>query len=71
MKNFKLSKELFVRKSIICARSRFLDLAEITITECGGYYNLQILNSRWDEKTTMREFENYVIDLMNSWEEAL
>lgn len=70
MKNFSLSTELFVRESIVCACNRFLDLAEITITECNGYYDLQIAHSRWDEESTMREFENYVIDLMNSWEET-
>ncbi len=61
-----MNKEIFTRESVACACERFSDLAEITITERGVYYECRFAHCRWNEKITIREFENYIIDLLNS-----
>lgn len=65
MIKLELCKEIYNKQSISIAMGAFRDLAKISINEFGNYYEISFNDCSYDESMTMREFENYVIDLQN------
>ncbi len=67
MNELKLSKEIFEKAVILNAISQYDSLCRISINEKdNNYYKLSFSNCLYSNEETIKEFENYVIDLMNS-----
>ena len=62
-----LSRELYPIESIKEAITAFQDLCKIRIsTHDKKYYTCSFSSCLFDTTITMREFENYLIDLVNT-----
>lgn len=62
----KLSKQVFNVAAIETAISAFTGLAKINLVESADYWICSFSDCKYPEMLTASEFENYVIDLMNS-----
>lgn len=65
MKRTKLSKNIYDESIIRQAIRDYGSIANIQLKSDSGYYDLQFENCKYDENRTLKEFENYLIDLMN------
>ena len=61
----KLNKEIYSAKHIQQAVSDYSSLADIRMTEENVYFVCSFSACRYDEQRTVKEFVNYVTDLMN------
>lgn len=66
MSKIRLNKELYSIKDIEKAKQSYRNLAEISFMETDCYYILTFDDCYYDEDLTMKEYDNYVIDLMVS-----
>lgn len=62
----KLHKDIFDRSSIVSGVRAYQSLANIHIEEDKSYWICSFTNCVYEPELTQREFENYVIDLMNT-----
>lgn len=66
MNELKLSKDIYEVIAIENAILQYKDICTISKTENSEYYILKFNDCIYSEVETINEFENYVIDLMNS-----
>ena len=66
MGTLKLNKSIYEREALVAAVSAFGEVAKISLTEDNSYWICSFDGCRYDEKQTLHEFENYVIDFMNT-----
>lgn len=62
----KLPKDIYGLDVIKSGLSAFSDLGEFELLEEEKYYHIKVRNSRYDPIITLREFENYLLDLINA-----
>lgn len=62
----KLNKEIYSKVYIITAMQAYADLAQITVKDISEYWQCSFTRCRYDLQETILEFENYLIDLVNS-----
>lgn len=60
-----LSKKVYEIHEIYKAVSAYSGVAKLNIDELETYYRVSVLKSKYNEIITLKEFENYLIDLMN------
>ncbi len=58
-----LPKEMYQLHPILAGCEDFKGIARIDIVECDTYYKVLFKDTRYSMERTMKEFENYVIDL--------
>lgn len=61
-----LNKEIFDIAAIQIAVKDYQNIARITVTDTEAHWNCKITNCICDSNLAASEFENYIIDLMNS-----
>lgn len=66
MMTLRLNKELYEKDSLQDAMNAYRELAKIEVQEQDFYWIIQFWQCRYEEKQTVAEFENYLIDRMNS-----
>lgn len=66
MMTLRLNKELYEKDSLQDAVNAYRELAKIEVQEQDFYWIIQFGQCRYEEKQTVAEFENYLIDRMNS-----
>lgn len=66
MNDLELNKELYERKDIALVANIFFKLAVIKIEEDNNYWKCKFENCKYDIEQTKQEFENYLIDYVNS-----
>ena len=62
----RLNKQIFDYGTVVTAIKAYMDLATITIDDDRLYWVCSFYDCVYPESLTICEFENYVIDLMNS-----
>lgn len=60
-----LNKQIFGLNSIENAKAAFNGICEVIITENDKYFVCSFKKCRYDIDETVKEFENYIVDLMN------
>lgn len=65
MNELKLTKEIYGITEIQAAVGAYDQLANIRVLDAGDYWVLAFERCTYDAGRTTKEFENYVIDLMN------
>lgn len=65
MNKLKLVKELYDKNSISKAIKDYEDLCVIQVKDLTEVWELIFFKCVYDTKLTMKEFENYVIDIIN------
>lgn len=65
MADLQLNKEIYDLYDIFAAKNAYGDLCQIEIYDEVDIWRLYFHECRYEAKLTMREFENYLIDLMN------
>ena len=63
MSDLKLKKELFSLTKIFQSVNAFSEIADISVSEEADVYNCKFCACVYDKDDTIREFENYLIDL--------
>ena len=66
MNDLKLNKELYKYEDIILVTKVFSHLALIEVEEDNNYWKCRFKNCRYNTEQTELEFENYLIDYINS-----
>lgn len=66
MISLKLNSEIYSTECIKRVQKVYKDLANIEITGKKGILLLRFSNCKYDEKRTIKEFENYLIGVENS-----
>ena len=66
MNDLKLNKELYKYEDIILVTKVFSHLALIEVEEDHNYWKCRFKNCRYNTEQTELEFENYLIDYINS-----
>lgn len=66
MKILLLNSAIYDEARIIDAVSAYKDLADIKVVKRGDYWECRFRHCLYDEQETAWEFENYIIDLLNS-----
>lgn len=66
MNELRLRKSIFNSDILEGAISDFSDLCDIQIKNENDYVICSFFNCKYDTIETMKEFENYVIDLLNA-----
>lgn len=61
----KLSKELYGKDSILFSIEQYKDLSTIKVLDRGKYWECVFSKCCYAKDTTMKEFENYLINLTN------
>ena len=64
MNELLLTKEFYVEKYIQKGCNDFKGLADVSIVTDEDYYRIRFNNCIYPVSITIKEFENYVIDLM-------
>ena len=64
-KRLLLNKELYEKDIILLAVKQYSRLAVVKINDQGIYWECKFLKCKYDAEVTIREFENYAIDLIN------
>lgn len=62
----KLNKEIYPIRVINEAVSSFYDIVAITVKEKNNYWICEFSKSKYDLEETQKEFENYLIGLINT-----
>jgi hypothetical protein len=65
MNELTLAKEIYPLSCIEDSCTAYKKLCSIQIYDKDGHYLLRFSNCRFDENKTLREFENYLIQLVN------
>ncbi len=66
MSKISINKNIFDKEILLSAIEEYKDIATIKVDETDNYFNLQFNDCEYDEDETVKEFENYLIDLTNS-----
>lgn len=66
MTELRFHKEIYAGWALQSAVAAYGALATITIRDDDEYHICQFDRCRYEEKLTVKEFQNYLIDLMNS-----
>lgn len=66
MNKLKLNTNIFTKDYIERAVCAYKNICKIEITECGDYIFCEFTDCIYDKDETAKEFENYIIDLMNT-----
>ena len=66
LNDLKLNKELYKYEDIILVTKVFSHLALIEVEEDNNYWKCRFKNCRYNTEQTELEFENYLIDYINS-----
>lgn len=66
MNELKLSTNIFGIRNVEKAIVAYKDLCKIGINYTGNYIICEFTDCIYDNEETIREFENYIIDLMNT-----
>lgn len=61
-----LNKDLYGRAAILAAIQQYHGLALIRVHEKGNHWECTFSDCKYDMQVTMKEFENYVIDMINA-----
>ena len=64
--NYKLNKEFYESESLKKAVNAYKSIASISISEDQHFYYYKIESSIYDSDLVAKEFENYVLGLMNT-----
>ena len=65
MVNLKLSKEIYEKDKILTAQLDYENYANITVLEENDSWILGFDKCKYGEERTVKEFENYLIELEN------
>ena len=68
MIKLKLTKSIYQLQHIEYGIEQFKPISTITVSNNAEYFDCSFSNCKYDETTTKNEFENYLIDLINSHE---
>lgn len=68
MNKLMLSKDLYKMQTITKATDAFVELAQISLQEDENYYVCFFGKCIYSQEQTIKEFENYLIDLCNTRE---
>jgi len=63
MSNLALSKDIYKHSILKKCCDAYLEYSKIQITETEDYWNVDFSDCKFNEEETMREFENYLIEL--------
>lgn len=66
MMTLRLNKALYEKDSLQDAVNAYRELAKIEVREQDPYWIIHFRQCRYEERQTAAEFENYLIDRMNS-----
>ena len=66
MSKSQINKEIFDIGIVTKAIEDYSDIASINVYETKDYIELEFDNCKYDTEETIKEFENYLIDLTNS-----
>ena len=66
MSKSQINKEIFDIGIVTKAIEDYSDIASINVSETKDYIELEFDNCKYDTEETVKEFENYLIDLTNS-----
>ena len=66
MSRVKINKNIFEKETVLRTIEEYSDIATININETDEYYDLNFDNCKYDQEETVKEFENYLIDLTNN-----
>ena len=66
MSKSQINKEIFDIGIVTKAIEDYSDIASINVSETKDYIELEFDNCKYDTEETIKEFENYLIDLTNS-----
>ncbi len=66
MNELSLNKNYYSREHIIAAVTAFAGLCRVELSENEDYYVCVFSNCVYDVDVTKKEFENYLIDLINT-----
>lgn len=66
MNNLNLSKSIYNKDSINRAIFDYKNFCRIEVRETNNYYLCSFYDCKYDMEKTMLEFENYLIDIINS-----
>lgn len=61
-----LNKILYTEQQVRLAIYAYSDLARIRLDSNGKYWRCEFFQCQYEEKRTILEFENYLIELCNS-----
>jgi hypothetical protein len=67
MIKLELSTGIFDKEHILYAVKAFQNICDVGVHEEGSHIICEFSNCTYAENVTCREFENYVIDLMNAY----
>ena len=65
MNELKLSKEIYNYSLVKTAAKEFADISNILVSNEENYVKCIFSKCVYDDEITLKEFENYVIDLSN------
>lgn len=60
-----LNKEMYSKEVILFAIKQYQELSMIKIVDRGKYWECLFSNCCYNQKITMMEFENYLINIIN------
>lgn len=66
MKELLLNKDIYSENSILIAREQFNKLCKVQIVQYDVYCKCIFSECIYDENETVKEFENYLIDFINT-----
>lgn len=66
MNDLLLNKNIYVKRNIQVVIEVFKKLCKVTIEENSKYWELTFSECVYDKTRTVKEFENYLIDYINS-----
>ena len=66
MKQITLNKEIYSQDAVVRAVKDYKQFARITIADKNDYWIVKFFACKYDELRTIKEFENYLIDLENN-----
>lgn len=66
MKMIRFSKNIYSQNSIRQACTAYRELAKIDIVEMKDHFLVTFRKCQYDEETTVKEFENYLIGIESS-----
>lgn len=67
MIDLRINTEIYSISNVNTVKEVYKDYAKIKTTKIGNILVLSFYNCRYDEKRTIKEFENYLIGVENSY----
>ena len=66
MSKVKINKNIFGKETVLRAMEEYSGIATINVNETDEYFDLDFDNCKYDQEETVKEFENFLIDLTNN-----